>query len=524
MDLATQIIGSIKLPHIDKDHILPVVSIAAATTILYQSWQLISSSKNLKKQGLKEIPIPGSCYPIVGHVLSLGRIPGETVKQWHKECGSIIQLKMGQRTWIVINDPVLLHKLFVTHGNKASFRPHLNFAHTVYSGGGKNIAFAQPGKIWQRNRAAALSILQPKQIENYLPSIRRESLNLAQRLLDYTERDGGVDPFKHVELNFINVILGHGFGKTYDCVEDEEFIEVSQIVEDSIRYLAIELDITNFLPQFTKYGFLVDRKLQEIQELHRIKRNTIFKQYIEETEHKEGPNFVKALNESGYTLDLDEKLVVLFELVAAGTDTFTTTGTWMFAILCHYPQAQKKAQDEIDAFISNHGRIPDFNERSEVPYILAVIRECMRFRPTTFFGLSHSVVEDLVVDGYLFPKDCFISAHMASLHQNPNFYENPEKFCPERFLNNTKSMHAAANGKLEERDHFNFGFGRRLCTGIHLAETELFYSLIQVLSRSFIEPVSLSELPDLDGIMDSGITVRPVPYKIKFTKRTNVPV
>lgn len=52
---------------------------------------------------------------------------------------------------------------------------------------------------------------------------------------------------------------------------------------------------------------------------------------------------------------------------------------------------------------------------------------------------------------------------MRNMHRNTTFYpDEPEKFKPERFMSNTKTMHAAANGKLEDRDQFNFGWGRHV--------------------------------------------------------------
>lgn len=65
------------------------------------------------------------------------------------------------------------------------------------------------------------------------------------------------------------------------------------------------------------------------------------------------------------------------------------------------------------------------------------------------------------VDGYLLPKGCTIITNMDSMHKDSKQYPiNPESFLPERFINNLKTMQSAANGKIEERDHFNFGWGR----------------------------------------------------------------
>jgi cytochrome P450 len=52
------------------------------------------------------------------------------------------------------------------------------------------------------------------------------------------------------------------------------------------------------------------------------------------------------------------------------------------------------------------------------------------------------------------------------MHKNPERFPQPEQFIPERFINNLKTMQSATNGKLEDRDHFNFGFGRYLCYAI----------------------------------------------------------
>jgi cytochrome P450 len=66
----------------------------------------------------------------------------------------------------------------------------------------------------------------------------------------------------------------------------------------------------------------------------------------------------------------------------------------IFAILCHHPKVQKQVSTEIDKFTRVHGRVPHFKERLELPFCISVIKECMRLRPTTPFGLPHAVEED----------------------------------------------------------------------------------------------------------------------------------
>lgn len=66
----------------------------------------------------------------------------------------------------------------------------------------------------------------------------------------------------------------------------------------------------------------------------------------------------------------------------------------------------------------------------------------------------------MIIDGYMIPKNSILISSMESMHMRQDTYPNPEKFEPERFMNNLKTMQSAANGKLEEHDHFNFGWGR----------------------------------------------------------------
>lgn len=86
------------------------------------------------------------------------------------------------------------------------------------------------------------------------------------------------------------------------------------------------------------------------------------------------------------------------DFTVAGTDTVSVSLGWNIGILCHRPDVQDKVIAEIDEFIKLNGRLPTFKERSQLPYCICVIKESMRLKSITTFGLAHSLREDSKTD------------------------------------------------------------------------------------------------------------------------------
>ena len=63
---------------------------------------------------------------------------------------------------------------------------------------------------------------------------------------------------------------------------------------------------------------------------------------------------------------------------AAGSDTSAAAmSRWSLAMLAH-PEVQKRAQEEIDRVVGKD-RLPEFKDRGSLPYVVALIDECLRW-------------------------------------------------------------------------------------------------------------------------------------------------
>ena len=73
------------------------------------------------------------------------------------------------------------------------------------------------------------------------------------------------------------------------------------------------------------------------------------------------------------------------------------------------PEVQARAQAEIDAVVGSD-RLPLLNDRPVLPYIDAILSECLRWMPTARFGLPHASREDDEYNGYFIPKGSVVMA------------------------------------------------------------------------------------------------------------------
>lgn len=97
-------------------------------------------------------------------------------------------------------------------------------------------------------------------------------------------------------------------------------------------------------------------------------------------------------------------------------------------------------------------------------------------------GIPHATTEKAMYAGYVLPKGTIILPNLVSLNRDEDRYNNAEVFEPRRFLGDPLDASSSAlQADYMRRDHFHYGFGRRLCQGIFMAESSLFISISRIL-------------------------------------------
>lgn len=91
---------------------------------------------------------------------------------------------------------------------------------------------------------------------------------------------------------------------------------------------------------------------------------------------------------------IDPPMYYAGDIVAGGADTTAVSLSWFMVIMCHHPEVQERLRAEVDEFLLANQRFPTFADRDSFPYMISVQKECIRYRPTTHFGLLHQATED----------------------------------------------------------------------------------------------------------------------------------
>jgi len=205
------------------------------------------------------------------------------------------------------------------------------------------------------------------------------------------------------------------------------------------------------------------------------------------------------------------------DISAAGAETTSAALAWWMLAMVTYPEVQKRAQAELDTVVGR-SRTPTFSDLPHLPYIRAMVKEALRWRPVDPVGLPHQSSEDDWYEGMFIPKGTMVIANVWHLNHDPELYgADVDHFNPARFLD------TPCPPETKEEGHVTYGFGRRVCVGKHVANNSLLIDIAVTLWACNIEPAKDAHgnvIPiDVDGCVEDGVVVRPVPFKANITSR-----
>ena len=140
------------------------------------------------------------------------------------------------------------------------------------------------------------------------------------------------------------------------------------------------------------------------------------------------------------------------------------------------PRVLKKAQAEVREVIKNKDNITE-EDIEQLEYLKMVVKETVRINPLVPLLIPREASKDIKIAGYDVPKKTWIHVNIWGVHRNPNVWNDPETFIPERFMDN-EIDYKGLNFEL-----LPFGSGRRMCPGMGMGMALAHLTLINLLYR-----------------------------------------
>ncbi|EFJ21835.1 hypothetical protein SELMODRAFT_106240 [Selaginella moellendorffii] len=419
----------------------------------------------------QRLPPSPLSLPLIGHLHLLARMAHQSLQVLSNKYGPILYLKLGMVPTIVVSSPDMAREILKTHDAKFSSRPYF-LVGEYFSYGYCGMGFTPGGEHWKNLRKlCATELFTINRIDSF-EWVRKEEIS---RMISTIENTNGV-------INIRNLLITYGFNVMTETVMSKRFFcengalldadqarEFKKVSIETVE-MALKFHISEFVPSYLRW---IDWNIPKVKILQ-AKSDKFMQQIVQE--HKRSKNsrktkdfmdvmlesFTDSSNKQSFKAENTVKALTM-ELLAGGTDTSASSIEWALMELLLNPHTMVKAREELVKFVDLTNSTVNEGDLPKLTYLNAVIKETMRLHPPAPLLVPHKSTVECKIAGFDIPKGTTTIVNLYAIGRDPNVWENPTKFCPERFLGDSRIDVKGQNFEL-----IPFGSGRRTCPGMIL--------------------------------------------------------
>ncbi|CAN1303640.1 Cytochrome P450 93A3 [Linum perenne] len=390
--------------------------------------------------------------------------------------GPLVYFRIGSKSCILASTPELAKEILKTHEPIFLNRPKISNLHYL-TYGGADFATIYYGPYWKFMKQMVMNqILGTRTLDRFLP-VRVEELNRFLNRALQKSKSGELMDVGGELIRLTNNVISRMMLSTRDGEADE----VREVIRETAE-LTGKFNLADFV-WFCKGLDLqgLEKRLKATREKFDSMMERIINEHEEERKKKKNGGCEDLLDvlldisedeSSEIRLSRENIKAFILDIFAAGTDTSAITTEWALAELINHLDILTKLQQEIDSVVGKSRMVQEL-DIPNLPYLQAVVKETLRLHPTGPLIVREST-EDCEIQGYNISARTRLFVNVWAIGRDPNHWEEPLEFRPERFIDG-KGSHVEVRGQ-----HFEmlpFGSGKRGCPGttlaLHMVQTTL---------------------------------------------------
>ncbi|KAK3428365.1 hypothetical protein EUGRSUZ_F04403, partial [Eucalyptus grandis] len=426
-------------------------------------------SGHLRRRKLKLPPGPKP-WPIIGNLNLISPLLHRSLHELSRIYGPIMKLQLGSCNVVVCSSADMAKAILKTHDAVFAYRPR-NAAgkYTAYNYSG--MTWSPYGPYFQQVRKIFLAQLFSAARLQSSEYIRVEEMRVLTRNL-FEAKGQSINLKDHLSDLNLNVVCRMVLGKKYtDKSENSNIVSAEEFrkMVDELFLLTGVLNLGDFLPllDFLDLQGYIKRMKAVNKKFDRFLEHVLGEHEARRVEGYEAKDKVDVLLQHVDDPNLGVKIerhgvkALTQELIAGGTEGSAASVEWAMCELLKNPYTFNKATQELDNIIGRERWVQEADV-TNLPYLNAVIKEMMRLHPVGAFLAHRFASQDCKVAGYDVPKGTRVLVSKWSIGRDPELWDDPENFRPERFIGK------AIDVKGQDFELLPFGSGRRMCPGYNL--------------------------------------------------------
>ena len=469
--------------------------------------------------------LPGPlCLPYFGSIFALPKMMSITRKdrtliEFAKRYGDLFAISIGETQLVFLNDLQLIKEAFISKGELVSDRLSPTDPLTVVISGGKGIISTNLGKEYRERKSLSMQSMKDFGLRGTsIDETVIEEANLLTRCLHQYATGQPTDAHCSLIAQAVsNVISSVVFGKRFSY-DDEEF---KTTVAGIQSILMNGSGLLQKIPFATLLPYVRRRQEESLKQARQVLRFIDQQIQIHQEQYDGGTpkDFIDLWLESAgrdgnhnSAIGTDNIKKIIVDLFMAGTDTTAVSLLWFVLYMIHFPEVQRKCQQEIDGFVESDARPGVIGSSKSLPFTTACLHEVQRMTAVAGVGLGHKVRENVMVGGHLLKKGSLVFPNIRFLHMDERHWENPGSFRPERWLDSSHQF-------VQHLHFIPFSLGKRRCLGENLAKVEYSGFAVALLRNFTFSMADPANPPSLAG--RGSVIYSPHPFHVVMEARSH---